>query len=197
MSARSSVFSGWQSSILTAGWGLCLFGVLQIRNLPLDAGHSVCGPWGCGPPLPPLIAYHGFWLVLFSLPTALVCRNKAPVRLRRWGWCLVAAGLCGLLVVGLWEIIPPLPHWLPRMRDLAPQYYVQRYLLSLATLIDVPVVPIMLAGLACVLTARSRRRKGTIPVQPDLQPAGLSAAAVEDHPASHTERADHRRHAAR
>jgi hypothetical protein len=144
-----------------------------------------------------LIAYHGFWLVLLSLPTALVCRSLAPQRLRRCGWCLVAAGLCGLLVVGFWEMIPSLPHWLPRVRDLAPQYYVQRYLLSLATLIDVPIIPLTLAGLSCVMTARMRTRKQLSPIQPDLQPAGVSAADVQDHPTIRAARADDHRHAAR
>ena len=78
MSIEWSKVSGWSVSALVAVWGVSLLGVLQIQHLPLDAGHSVCGPWGCGPPLPPLIAYHGFWIVLLSLPTVLGCRGLAP-----------------------------------------------------------------------------------------------------------------------
>ena len=156
MSIEWSKVSGWSVSALVAVWGVSLLGVLQIQHLPLDAGHSVCGPWGCGPPLPPLIAYHGFWIVLLSLPTVLGCRGLAPSALQKTGWVLVAVGLSGLLVVGLWELIPSLPHWLPRIRGLAPKYYAQRYLLSLATLVDVPIVPLALAGVSCLLTAGTR-----------------------------------------
>ena len=156
MSIEWSKVSSWSVSALAAVWGVSLLGVLQIQYLPLDTGHSVCGPWGCGPPLPPLIAYHGFWIVLLSLPTVLGCRGLAPSPLQKTGWVLAAVGLSGLLLVGLWELIPSLPHWLPRIRDLAPRYYVQRYLLSLATLVDVPIVPLTLAGLCCLLMARTK-----------------------------------------
>ena len=156
MSIEWSKMSGWSVSALAAVWGALLLGVLQIQYVPLDAGHSVCGPWGCGPPVPPLIAYHGFWIVLLSLPTVLGCRCLSPSALQNTGWGLVAVGLSGLLIVGLWELIPSLPHWLPRIRDLAPKYYMQRYLLSLVTLVDVPIVPLTLSGLGCLLIARTK-----------------------------------------
>ena len=150
---------GWRVPVIAGVWGVSLFAVLQIQYLPLDASHSVCGRWGCGPPLPPLIAYHGFWLVLLSLPTAILCRALTPARLRTTGWILLAVGLSGFALVGMWEMVPSLPLWLPRVRHLPPRYYMQRYLLSVATLVDVPIVPLTIAGLCCVLSARRRRER--------------------------------------
>lgn len=152
--------SGWKVAIVVGGWGLLLLGVLQIQNLPMStASHLICGPWGCGPPLPPLLANHGFWLTFLLLPTLFMCAVLGPVKLRKAGQLLLIAGVSGFAFVALWELIPSLPHWLPRVRDLDPKYYLQRFLLSLVTLIDVPVVPLTLDGLICLWVAKRRRKK--------------------------------------
>lgn len=142
-------------------WGLSIFGVLQVQHFAWLSAHSVCGPWGCGPPLQALIAYHGFWLALFSLPTAAACEFFRLTIVGRIGWWLLGLGIAGLLVVGVWDAVPTLPHWLPRSTFLAPQHYVPRYLLSLFTLIDVPIVPMILAGSYCLVSARRRQKSIT------------------------------------
>lgn len=166
MSIGSEKLSGWRISTVASVWGLSLFGVLQIQYLTLDANHSVCGPWGCGPPLPPLLAYHGFWLVLLSLPTLLLCRSLEIWQLRKTGWLLLAIGLSGFVIVGVWEIIPSFPHWLLRVGDLEPRYYIHRYLLSLATLVDIPIAQITLAGFCCLLVTRTRGQQRPITSEP-------------------------------
>ncbi len=143
---------------MAAVWGCLLLAVLQVRYLPIDSQHSVCGPWGCGPPLPPLIAYHGFWLVLLSLPTILACRGLDDAQLRWLGRIVAATGISGLFIIGVWDMIPALPHWLLRVGNMPTKYLVHRYLLAVATLVDVPVVQIALAGITCSMTARAKQR---------------------------------------
>lgn len=148
--------SGPKTVMLTAAWGGALFGVLQLYRLPDAAGHSICGPWGCGPPIQALAACHGFWLVLFSLPTGLLCRRLDPRTLRRTGLLLVAGGILGLAGIAVWEGI----HWWPRASEFQRHYIVQRYLFVVATLVDVPVVEIVIVGFTCFGTARLRDRRG-------------------------------------
>lgn len=147
--------SGRRTVMLTATWGVALFGVLQLYRIPADAAHSICGPWGCGPPIQALAACHGFWLVLFSLPTGLICDRIDPRTLRRIGLLLVLLGIAGLAGIAVWEAV----HWWPRAGEFQRQYIVQRYLFVVATLIDIPVVEVSLAGLACYVTARRRTRQ--------------------------------------
>jgi len=147
--------SGRRTIMLTAAWGAALFGVLQLYRLPDTTGHSVCGPWGCGPPVQALLACHGFWLVLFSLPTGLLCRRlDAPV-LRKAGLILLACGILGLAGIAVWEGT----HWWPRASEFHRHYIVQRYLFVVVTLVDVPVVEITIAGLTCFGAARLRNRR--------------------------------------
>ncbi|MEM9353961.1 MAG: hypothetical protein AAGA92_13185 [Planctomycetota bacterium] len=46
--------------LLLVAWGASLYGVLQMHYLHTGFGHSVCGPWGCGPSGEALVGYHGF-----------------------------------------------------------------------------------------------------------------------------------------
>lgn len=160
----------WPASAIVALWGTSLWGILQIQHVRLAASHLLCGPWGCGPPLFPLLAYQGFWAVLLSLPTWLFCRNVTPSHLRRLGWSLLAAGFGGFLIVGVWDAVPALPHWLPRVSHLPARYWVPRYLLAVITQIDVPIVQTTLAGFVCTVAAKSRARCAA--ATPDASPQG-------------------------
>ena len=63
----------WLSAWLT-GWGLTLAGTLSIASLPGDWGNSICGAWGCGPPLQALVACHASWVVVL-IPAGMSIRH--------------------------------------------------------------------------------------------------------------------------
>jgi hypothetical protein len=63
----------WLSAWLT-GWGLTLAGTLSIASLPGDWGNSICGAWGCGPPLQALVACHASWVVVL-IPAGMSIRR--------------------------------------------------------------------------------------------------------------------------
>ncbi len=142
---------------LLLAWGLALFAALQLGNVPVDWGH-VCGPWGCGPPVKALVAWHGFWGILLALPVLLAIAYWPGRRLQRVGLVLTAAGLLGLAGIAVWQTVD----WLPRVSDSYQRYFAARYLFVVATLVDVPIVQLTLAGIACwctgTLRARSKRR---------------------------------------
>ena len=92
------------AALLKAGaWAAALFGVLSLQYLPdrFFGEHSVCGPWGCGAPLPALLACHGFWLVLFAPATVYAARQLKPQTVWRLGAGLVSLAGLGLVAVAV------------------------------------------------------------------------------------------------
>ena len=68
-------------------WGAALFGILQI-GLASGSGlheHSICGPWGCGPPTSALLGWHGFWLLLAGPLVGIAIYAWPARRLRNLG----------------------------------------------------------------------------------------------------------------
>lgn len=143
--------TGWLYSLAAVAWCGAIWGTLQLQHLPSDSAHSICGVWGCGPPLPALLACHGFWVALLAFPTAVLCIHVPAQRLRKLGLFLVLAGIAGLLGVAAWEGV----QWWPRASVLQRQYVIQRYLFSVSTLVDLPLVQVVLAGLACLVRANA------------------------------------------
>jgi hypothetical protein len=130
--------------LAAAGWAASLFGVLALQYLPdrFFGEHSVCGPWGCGAPLPALLACHGFWLVLFAPATIFAARRLGPRAVWRVGAAFVALAGVGLVSVGVWQALT----WWSAVDKSLHQFAGQRYLFVLATLVDVPVLETLLAG---------------------------------------------------
>lgn len=145
--------SGWTVGLIAAAWGGAIMLVLQLHQLPGDFGHSVCGPWGCGPPLQALVAMHGFWLVLLSLPVGLCCRFVTPRWLMGISLLAVVLGVAGIAGVVVWEA----EHWLPQANELQREYFLQRCLFAVGTMTDVPLVQVVLAGLVGSACAWWRR----------------------------------------
>lgn len=148
----------WKLTAFFAVWGGAILGVLQLRHLPIDGSHNLCGPWGCGPPLPALLAYQGFWLVLLGFPALAASRLWSPVKLRRLGLVLLGLGLAGFVAIGVWDAL----FWWPTASPEGRALVVQRYLFSVATQIampvELPVIPVTLAGLGCLAGAAFRSR---------------------------------------
>jgi hypothetical protein len=142
--AMATHVSGWKVGTVAAVWGGAVLLVLQVHQLRLPGTyeHSVCGLWGCGPPLQALLAMHGFWLVLLSLPVGLCCGLLAPRRLLAVSLLAVVLGTAGIAGVVAWEA----EHWLPIASELQRDYFLQRCLFAVGTMTDVPLVQFVLAG---------------------------------------------------
>lgn len=136
-------------------WAAVLYGTLRLGNVGGDWGHSICGPWGCGPPVQVLAACHGFWLVFLALPITWFVWHLPANALRRTGKLLAAIGLLCLIAIVCWETAV----WLPQATSFQKQYAVQRYLFAVATLVDLPATEIFMFGVACWATAAVRQSR--------------------------------------
>ncbi len=123
-------------------WGVALWGVLKLNGLKLPLDHVVCGPWGCGPPAGALLACHGAWIVLLAPMTWFSISQTTSCYLRFWGLLLVSLGVVSILGVGLYEALV----WLPQASDWMREYYWRRWLFSVVTLTDYPILQSVLMG---------------------------------------------------
>lgn len=145
--------------LLAAGvllWGLTLWLVLLISHLSLPGGHSICGAWGCGPPLSALVACHGAWFVIL-FPVLPLFRRRLAAWESRVGWCMMFAGLAGILGVAAHEVL----YWLPAASEWQRQFLLQRWLFSVATWTDVPLLPMTLLGSVLVIRSRTRHYRSS------------------------------------
>lgn len=165
-SLRSDMF-------LCLGWGMALWGALQLGNLSGEWGH-VCGPWGCGPPVKALVTWHAFWAVFLVLPTLLAIWHLPAKWLRRAGLAVTLVGLMGLVGIAVWEAF----HWLPQVSQAEQQHLAARYLFAIATLVDIPIVQLTLVGIVWWMTSmRFLRRCHENPIAADW--AGPCSALTE------------------
>ncbi len=138
----------------TPVWGAALFGTLEIQHLPLSTPHSLCGPWGCYPPLSALLACHGFWLVFFTLPSVVCVRNLPRRTVRRIGLVVLASSGLALLGAAGWVYWS----WYRLVSEWQQQYVLQRYIYTVVTLVEVPIVPSGLFGAFLLYAARPNDR---------------------------------------
>jgi hypothetical protein len=132
-------------------WGLASWLVLQLHDLSFAGKHSICGPWGCGPTIPALLAAHGFWLITL-VPLAYWARSTLAGSMRIvLGRILLGLSTGGIVSYLIWE----LAHWPLTEHAGLGKYTVQRCLFAMATLVEVPLIQGVIAGL--ILTGTTRR----------------------------------------
>lgn len=149
--------------LLCLGWGVALWGTLQLGNLPGEWEH-VCGPWGCGPSVKALATWHASWAVFLGLPTLLAIWHFPAKWIRRAGLASMLAGLVGLVGIAVWEVF----HWLPLVSQAEQQHLAARYLFVIVTLVDVPIVQLTLVGIIWwVASVQFLRRCQQDPVETD------------------------------
>ena len=147
-------------SLTLTVWGLALTATLSIANWPGDWGHSVCGIWGCGPPLQALVACHASWLVVL-VPLATWMLRMLSVhwvkRVSLIGLALVT--MCGLAIAGHEYLT-----WYVPASEFQRSYFLRRVGFVILTTVELPLFEI--AGIAAVLLMGS-----FAPVQRRLLPA--------------------------
>ena len=143
----------WRVLAIGGVWGLAAYGALCLNQLPL--GHSLCGPWGCGPPTAALLAIHAFWLVT-TLAVVAVLRVSFP----NWNWLRIGLGISAtalllVLVTGVWDFFT----WRPDPWNPEGMYLWQRFLYRLATLPDFPILQLAVAGALLMVLPHGRRKE--------------------------------------
>lgn len=137
--------------LLVPIWLVGLWGSLKIHELDLHLGHSICGPWGCGPPVEALLGYHAFWLVLI-VPIALAAGAyfSSPSR-RMLGLAILVIGTIAVAMVAGDDTFR---YWKSSENS---QYLIQRFFFTLATKVDIPMLQTMFVGAMLVWFSRPKR----------------------------------------
>ena len=146
--------------LAAAGWLAAAVAALAVAAIPYDIGESMCGVWGCFPPVPALVAMHLFWCVVLAAGVHAV-RGWRPGLLRPLGLVLILAAVAATaLVVGT-----DLTRWL-ELPDRYRHHWPRRVGYILATKTDVPLVQSLAAGVACLILSR-RPLKNELAVRSD------------------------------
>lgn len=141
--------------LAAAGWLAAAVAALSVAAVPLDPGESLCGVWGCLPPLPALAAMHLCWCVAFGAVVHAATGLRSGL-LRPLGVSLVfAAAVAGALVVGR-----DLSRWL-EFADPHRHFWPRRVAYTLAVNTDLPLAQALAAGVACLVLAVRRGRAGS------------------------------------
>ncbi len=139
-------------------WAGVLWGVLQLAHVETDWDHTVCGPWGCGPPIAALVSAHLARLVVL-LPAGMAGRQWVSNEgLRATGLALFVVAVAA--IVGM--IVREATTWQPSVGPEQRGYFVQRCLFVIGTSIDLPVVQLLLLGtLGRIAAERAVTKSGT------------------------------------
>lgn len=148
----------WTLLVALPIWAAALYGTLNIHTLPASWAHSICGPWGCGPPTEALVACHGFWCVLGLPIAAIVAARLDPRQLPRLAGVLLGLGVLGIVAIGIWEGVTWLPHAAEHQRG----YFLQRWMFSIATRVDFPIFQTLLAGVLVLAWSRFTRATSNV-----------------------------------
>ena len=159
-------------------WGLASWLVLGLHDATFAGEHSICGPWGSGPTIPALLAAHGFWLVTL-VPLACWGRSSLPAsRAIVLGRTPLGLSAGGIAAVATWE----LAHWPTAELAELRAYRFQQVFFALATLVEVPLIQGLIAGM--ILAGMTRRSgPGGATEGCDDEPCGLISPADEAMPA--------------
>lgn len=132
-------------------WGLSLWAALSVSKVTGDWGHGICGPWGCGPPVPALVACHFAWLVIL-LPVAWWSRFRLTHQQSFYlGLSHVVMAISGLFAIALYERMT----WWPEASLWQRPYYWHRVGFVVATTIELPLVEIGIVGGMLLLKRRA------------------------------------------
>ena len=147
-------------------WGLVLTGTLSISQWPGDWGHSVCGAWGCGPPLQALVACHSAWLVLL-LPMVIISQKWIPAKSTQIAAVIVLSlTLVGLLGVAVHEYLT----WYERASAWQRPFYWRRVGFVILTTVEVPLMQALVLSLLVLSTTTRRHPLRSRDVTPTAVP---------------------------
>ncbi len=135
-------------------WLALAFVALSVGAVPYDVGESICGVWGCFPPLPALAAMHLLWCVVLGACVHAAHRWRPRILFPLGILLASAGGITAAVLLGT-----DLHRWLNQVHESNHSDWLRRVGYTLATATDVPIVQSLLASLAClVISKRAHRR---------------------------------------
>jgi hypothetical protein len=139
--------------LAAAGWLGAAVAALAFAAAPLNLGESLCGVWGCLPPLSAVAAMHLFWFVVLAAGVHMATATHPPL-LRPLGLVLVVAAVAGAVVV----LGGDLSRWIAHIPEQYKSFWPRRLAYTLATNTDLPLVQAFAAGVVCLVLAKRSTR---------------------------------------
>lgn len=133
-----------------AVWGTVIWGTSLVQNVQALNVHSICGPWGCAPPVGAMLGVHLFWIALLGPILVGACLLLPKGKGSLLANCLFWGGLLGAIGLVFWAST----EWL--MDGLESQYAIRRGLFVLATSTDIPLLQVSLSGFVAKLVMPRR-----------------------------------------
>ena len=131
-------------------WGASIYGATQLHRLDIDLGRGVCGPWGCAAAPEALLGYHLLLMSVIAPGIALVALWLTPQKAVRLGRGAVLLGGATLFVLFAWGAIG----WLADGG--ATRYTLNSGLFRVATMPDLPALPVLFGGIAARILGWAR-----------------------------------------
>ena len=136
----------YRTALLLSLWAASVAVILHVEPLLAKIsgdGHSICGAWGCGPPLSSLIVWHGF-VASVAIPTAVLLAKRYPLLALKYG--RLVASLIALFAATF--VVANTGMWWRNASEFARGFLMQRVLFCTVAFTDAPVIPLVVAGVA-------------------------------------------------
>jgi hypothetical protein len=130
--------------LMVAAWLTPILVVLRAEPVLAEivgAGHSICGPCGCGPPLNSLLVWHEFMTLPLVPPGITAAKNRPDVAVDWAVTMVVIVGLTAAIFVSTNLVM-----WWNSANDTARGNVIQRAMFSLVAFPDETIVPLTLAA---------------------------------------------------
>jgi len=137
-------------SVLLVLWGVLIYLPLAaVRRSSIDT-HSICGPWGCGPPVSALLSVHLGWAAILLPPVFYLPRRLGAYasHSRKLGGVLLAVAITGILAMVAWQLAT----WYPASDPSVRPYFWNRCGFVIVTAVDWPLAQLTIAGAWLLLT---------------------------------------------
>lgn len=148
-----------QFLLFAIAWASAIGFVLSVHAWPINLGHDVCGPWGCGPPTLTLVSCHLAWITVLGPPSWWLFRRFSNFKSLIAFTGIAASGLATVSVAAHvhWQ-------WLPSVSEYYQTYRWQRVGFILATAVEYPILPVGFLAVAIPLLQRipSLQRKSLV-----------------------------------
>ncbi len=141
-----------QALIGVVGWLIAAFAAVSVSIIPYDFEESICGVWGCFPPIQALVSIHLLWFVVLAAGFWGL-RRACPRLVRPVGFIVAAFASVAISLM----IADDLPHWLEYLPAGDRHVWPKRVGYLLATHTDVPMVQSWIAGISAVIVGRRVR----------------------------------------
>ena len=130
-------------------WIASAFAAVSISMIPYDFDESICGVWGCFPPILALVSVHSLWLIALT-GGVWTLQRILPGSVRPVGIAMVILASVGIAFL----LGNDLPSWIAQTANYPEAFWFKRVAYLLATETGIPCVQSLVVGLWAIHKGR-------------------------------------------